>query len=247
MASAVTLQVYQDFVFHNLDLETMLTLPVKTLASQPQQQEGALFYNLTDNLPYVSAGTSWLPVLTGTTDVASNIILVAPLISLNGDTLGVSINATAANSGVVINAAASGGTITATAERGMTVQSQNGNLTIGSINGSLIVDEYSFVLQLTNINTAVTADSISGEITTQAAATAAEGTDTFVVNNDRATGGSLVFLSLVEYTGTGLPFLSVTSRGAGVFTVVISNASSGAPLNSTLKIGFLVLEPPASP
>jgi hypothetical protein len=58
------------------------------------------------------------------------------------------------------------------------------------------------VSQATDINTGVTLNKESGVITTQTATTAAHGCDSFVVSNSKVVGTSIVFVSIVQYTGS---------------------------------------------
>lgn len=106
------------------------------------------------------------------------------------------------------------------------------------------------VTQLTSPTTAVTANSVSGVITTVAdlssitAASAAE----FTVNNSLVTATDRVLVSIVDYAGTyatnGLPVVSVDTIGAGSFKIVISNVHAANALSGAgaLKISFVVLK-----
>ena len=58
------------------------------------------------------------------------------------------------------------------------------------------------VSQSTNINTGVTLNAESGIITTQTATTAANSCDSFAVTNSKVLSSSIVFVSIIRYTGS---------------------------------------------
>lgn len=99
--------------------------------------------------------------------------------------------------------------------------------------------------QQTDITTAVTLNTASGVITTQAANAAAQGTNTFTVNNSTVLATSIVMVSILTYAGTaGLPMVFVDNLTAGSFDVVITNvdeSTGGAALDGAFTIGFVVL------
>jgi hypothetical protein len=98
------------------------------------------------------------------------------------------------------------------------------------------------VTQQTDINTAVSLNSVTGVITTVSANTEANGTDEFTVNNDKIRSTSLISLTVVGYDGAfnSIPHAFVKSTSNGSFVVVLGNGGSAA-LNSTVKIFFTVL------
>ena len=118
------------------------------------------------------------------------------------------------------------------------------NLSAGTAGIALSKDT---VTQATSITTAVTSNSAAGLITTQTASTAAEGADTFTVNDDRVlpTSGVKVWIQNYSgpYTTNGLPAVSVENIAVGSFDVVLTNVISMVPtaLSGTLVIGYRVL------
>jgi len=101
------------------------------------------------------------------------------------------------------------------------------------------------VTQLGAITNAVTADSVSGVVTTVNAATASLGVNTFTVNNDRCIATSVVHVNIQNYSGTyttnGLPTVNVNNISAGAFDIVILNTHNANALNGVLQIAFSVV------
>ncbi len=96
------------------------------------------------------------------------------------------------------------------------------------------------VTQLTSITTGVTADGSAGIITTVAAATVADASDTFTVTNSSVTTTSVVVAVVSDYAGASLPNVRVNNVVAGAFDVVIQNAGAAA-LDQPLEISFIVM------
>lgn len=100
------------------------------------------------------------------------------------------------------------------------------------------------VTQITSAATAVTLNKMCGQITTVALTTAAAAETSFVVNNSKVDANDVIVLS-TTYAGAGLPFLSVSAVGAGVFTINISNVHANA-LDALMVINFVVIKSVAS-
>lgn len=96
------------------------------------------------------------------------------------------------------------------------------------------------VTQITNAATAVTLNTVCGQITTVALTTAAAAEEAFVVNNSTVDANDVVAVS-TTYAGAGKPIVFVTNMGAGVFTVNISNVDAAA-LNAVLVVNFAVIK-----
>ena len=97
------------------------------------------------------------------------------------------------------------------------------------------------VTQLTSITTAVTVNAHNGTITTVTSTLAGTAFASFTVNNSKVTTASKILLTL-DYNGPGIPILVTTTIANGSFVIKIINASAAVPLNSTLKISYLILD-----
>lgn len=97
------------------------------------------------------------------------------------------------------------------------------------------------VSQATSITTGVTLNKLTGQITTQAASTAAAAEDTFTVTNSQVTAKDVVVLS-TTYAGGGTPIVYCSKVAAGSFNITISNLHDSAALDAALVINFVVLK-----
>ena len=96
------------------------------------------------------------------------------------------------------------------------------------------------VTQITNAATAVTLNTVCGQITTVALTTAAAAEEAFVVNNSNVDANDVIVVN-TTYAGGGKPIVFVTNVGAGVFTVNITNVSASA-LDAVLVVNFAVIK-----
>ena len=101
-----------------------------------------------------------------------------------------------------------------------------GGVQLSTGTGGVSLDPRTDITQITSIVTGVIANGNSGVITTFAAATAANGTETFVLTNSHVAATSIVNVFIVDYAGTGNPVVT----------------ADGAALNAALQIGFMVLQ-----
>lgn len=109
----------------------------------------------------------------------------------------------------------------------------------GNLDG--IATDRVLVTQGTSVTTAVTANGLSGVITTFAQTLAADAENTFTVNNSKVTASSLPLLSVIyPAASNGVPVATVGTVADGSFTIVLTNAGTAA-LNAAVKIGFAVL------
>lgn len=109
-------------------------------------------------------------------------------------------------------------------------------------NSNLVLSTQSTVTQATSISTAVTLNASSGNITTVSVSTAAStAVGTFTLNNSFITTSSVVLASVSggSYT-TGSPVVVAGAVAAGSVTFTLSNISTTAALNGTVKVSFLV-------
>lgn len=100
------------------------------------------------------------------------------------------------------------------------------------------------VTQITNINTAVTYNGPSLNITTVSAATPALSASEFVLNNNFITLSSIITLTRVNYTGTeftnGIPYVYVNGFAAGSCNIILQNIHETNPLAGTVTISVLI-------
>ena len=100
------------------------------------------------------------------------------------------------------------------------------------------------VTQLTNINTAVTSNTLSGVITTVTATNSGQASETFTVNCSACTSASIILTNVLGYSGTydtnGHPDTVVDDVANGSFKIVVVN-NDNAALNGVLNIGYMVI------
>ena len=98
------------------------------------------------------------------------------------------------------------------------------------------------VTQETNITTGVTVQGTSGTITTVSSTLAAQATAEFIVTNASVAVGDVVAVS-TTYAGAGSPIVSVAQVGAGVFSIVLFNATTATTaLDAVVVINFAVIK-----
>ena len=97
----------------------------------------------------------------------------------------------------------------------------------------------SAVTQLTNSSTAVTINSMCGQITTVALTTAGAAEEAFTVNNSYVEATDVVVVS-TTYAGQGKPIVFVTNQATDSFVLNITNVSASA-LNAVCVINFAVI------
>lgn len=95
------------------------------------------------------------------------------------------------------------------------------------------------VTQITSITTPVTVTAHNGIITTVSSTLASTLSTSFNVNNSKVTASSKIFVT-VNYAGTGVPIVNISSIINGQFTIKITNGSAVA-LNDVLKISYLII------
>lgn len=89
---------------------------------------------------------------------------------------------------------------------------------------------------------AVTVNAQAGVVTSEALTTAAAGTYTLTLTNDRIGANSLVFVSIGNGTNSqGVPVVNTVTPSSGSVAIVISNEHATQAFNGTLTITFVVL------
>jgi hypothetical protein len=89
---------------------------------------------------------------------------------------------------------------------------------------------------------AATLNSVKGAITTEALSTAASGTYTETLTNSSIAANSIVLVTVANGTSTtGQAAVATVTPAAGSAVIKVQNVSTGAALNGTLVISFLVI------
>lgn len=96
------------------------------------------------------------------------------------------------------------------------------------------------VAQQTNVTTGVTLNAVRGQITTQAASTAAGAEDEFVLTNSYIRPTSVVAVSFAT-ASAGTPVVTAGKCAGGSCTITITNLSGATALNNTLVINYVVI------
>jgi len=100
------------------------------------------------------------------------------------------------------------------------------------------------VTQQTNRTTGVTLNALTGQITTNNASLAAEGSADFVVTNSKVTAKDVVVLSIASGTNGGGTLVCVVGVAAGSFTIRVhnGNVAAGTAETGAIVINFVVLK-----
>jgi len=116
-----------------------------------------------------------------------------------------------------------------------------GGVQRATLSGAGLVLTKATASQTTNISQGVTLNSGSGLITTMTASAAAGSTNEFVFSNSFITSNSIVFVKLVNYSGSqGNPIVEVFSSATGSADIVVTNLDNTDSLNGSLRIGFVI-------
>ena len=125
--------------------------------------------------------------------------------------------------------------------------SNNGNIVLSGktvLDGSIVLP-HSNITQITDGTTRVEVNGNSGVITTVTLTSLAEANISFAVSNSSVVLGSVVLVSISDYTGifttNGIPVLAVKSVVAGGFDIVVANVHGMNALNGALKISFMIV------
>lgn len=100
------------------------------------------------------------------------------------------------------------------------------------------------VTQQTNRTTAVIANALAGQITTNNAALAAEASADFVVNNNKVEAGDLVLVAIASGSNGGGTMVAVVAVAAGSFTIRVTNnnVAAGTQETGAIVITFMVFK-----
>jgi len=98
------------------------------------------------------------------------------------------------------------------------------------------------VTQSTSIATAVTANALSGQITTVSQTIAAGAEATFVVNNSLVEATDVVVVCIATHTSAGNFEASVRAVAAGQFTIQLTNLDASVAGNNVLVLNFHVIK-----
>lgn len=90
---------------------------------------------------------------------------------------------------------------------------------------------------------AATLNTPSGVVTSESVSTAASGTYTLTLTNSCIAATDIILASVGNGTNTtGTPSVGPVTPAAGSATIVISNDSTAAAFNGTLKISFVIVK-----
>jgi hypothetical protein len=109
-----------------------------------------------------------------------------------------------------------------------------GNLRLGEA-------KHGAVTQASNRTTAVTLNTLSGTITTNATSLAAAGEATFVVNNSYVNANSTVVLTQRTPSATGTSLFFVSKVTAGTFEITLTNLHATTADTSASVVNFVVI------
>jgi hypothetical protein len=100
------------------------------------------------------------------------------------------------------------------------------------------------VTQQTNRTTAVIANALAGQITTNNASLAAEASADFVVNNNKVEAGDLVLVAMASGSNGGGTAIGVVAVAAGSFTIRVTNnnVAAGTAETGAIVITFMVFK-----
>lgn len=117
----------------------------------------------------------------------------------------------------------------------------SGNITSSGGGIGYVTGNGGTVAQTGNKGTAVTINKLSGRITLVNSALAAGAEVSFNVNNSTVGANDIVSICMIGGGTVGAYSIGVTALGAGVFTVTISNLSTGS-LSEALQLNFYVFK-----
>lgn len=118
-----------------------------------------------------------------------------------------------------------------------------GTVNIDTLTTSTVAVGKANVTQLTSVTTGVTANAVSGIITTFTQTAGPGVSVTFAVTNNKVSSTSVILTSVSNYTGTtGTPIVQVDGgSGSGTFNVVVTNVHAADNLDGVVAISFLVV------
>ncbi len=112
-----------------------------------------------------------------------------------------------------------------------------------SATGGFDLGNWANVTQVTNGNTSVTLNNISGQITTTALTIAAAGgLATFTVTNGNVTENDIVLVNMGPTTYKNYVSAFVTKVANGSFNVALKNESEVTAANSTFSINYTIID-----
>ena len=102
----------------------------------------------------------------------------------------------------------------------------------------------STVTQATNRTTGVTLNAVCGQITTNNASLAAEGSADFAVTNSKVEAGDVVVASIASGSNGGGTLVNVVGVAAGSFTLRVhnGNVAAGTAETGAIVINFAVIK-----
>lgn len=236
----LTSPVNTQFLQFNGTIWVNATLPTYTVSSLTDTDINTATTNdilVWDGTDWINQDTATLTTITasgtitGGTVTDGTAVMTGGLISTSGSIVGGDLTVIgAANAGSVGATTLSDGTITIT----------GGDVTgVDSITADHVVINKGDVTQITSDSTPVTVNASAGSITTVSLTLAADTNETFTVNNNQVFTTSSILVSVLNYSGNGVPHVYVVSVANGSFVLAIANIGTST-MNAVMKIAFVV-------
>jgi hypothetical protein len=142
----------------------------------------------------------------------------------------------------VDNSATFGSLAVGTVEGIAATISDTGIITCSHITPGVFAPQLALATQGTSITTDVTGNySQFGSVLTVSTNLATQGSASFSIMNAFINSNSKIISNIVNYVGTGLPSVYVSSASTGIFNMTLQNNSISDPLNGTVEIGYMAL------
>lgn len=142
----------------------------------------------------------------------------------------------------VDNSATLGSLTIGTVEGTVATISDTGIITCSHITPGVFAPQLALATQGTSITTGVTGNySQFGSVLTVSTNLPTQGSASFSITNAFINSNSKIISNIVNYIGTGLPSVYVSSASTGIFNMTLQNNSISDPLNGTVEIGYMAL------
>jgi hypothetical protein len=119
---------------------------------------------------------------------------------------------------------------------------QGGDRLVVQNGGEIMHEGHAAVTQITSITTGVTANALSGTITTVSQTIAAAAEADFVVTNSRVAATDTVVACVRSTASAGTFIVAVAEVAAGQFTLRLTNLHAANAGNNTILINFFVIK-----
>jgi hypothetical protein len=117
---------------------------------------------------------------------------------------------------------------------------QGGDQLTVAAGGQIVTEGQTAVTQITSISTGVTANGLSGVITTVSQTVAAGAETDIVVTNSSVIATDVVVVGIKTHTSAGSFIAAVVAVAAGSFTIRLTNLHASAAGDNVLVLNFFV-------